>query len=235
MQPIFTMKCTAVRNGSHPLGYLDLEIKVSNGLLVINPSLNKEVVPLNVSSAHPSFVHRAWPVGLAIRNYTLSAVWQRSSNLSALQHKYRMSGASFESLCWMAQWRPSARTNTCLDINAGTTSRIVLRFHPSYVPAFKAALKQCGKPHGMHDFISGIQVAWRNSLPTPAGIVSASNRTSCLSHMQQQHSREGLLENNKGCGLLLLPQTGMHFSNTSNRRFSDFSLKRVCHLQESTG
>ena len=59
--PIFTMQCTAVRNGALPLSYLDLEIVESNGSLVINPSYNKEVIPLNISSAHPSFVHQAWP------------------------------------------------------------------------------------------------------------------------------------------------------------------------------
>ena len=155
----FIIKCAAI--SSRRVKYLDtwacLEDLDGQNMrkFQVTANIDKQTMPLQMSSAHNDHVHRSWPKSLAKRVLDLTPRHLQESTLQSLVEKFRLSNANKPTLGIM-----QSMIEDCSGVHNSPISRVTI--HPLWWRILPKAMHKVHPPSCVEDVP---RIAWNNGVP----------------------------------------------------------------------
>jgi len=166
----YKLKCTDVSRDS--VKFLDTFVSIINGRISVQPSIDKPLIPLAISSAHAPSVHKAWPRAVSRRIQNLAGS-NAEDALQKLSSWYRLHNASPYTCTRVLQVGNTPNLKLSSDKRSAW---LKLGFHPILYSAIPRAIRACPVPDQSSDAGLTVRITWRNRLPSVGQRVMASNK-----------------------------------------------------------
>ena len=210
-QHIFIHECRDVGSSSRPVQMLDMIVSIDQSCLSLSVCQDKPLTPLCPSSCHVSHVHSSWPCSVISRGANQSKHSIHTA-LDRLIHRYELSNAHPLTIHFLAQAKAQVLSGTTSSGRVHeTVCSLVLPFHPTFQRVVSRSLTILSPP----ELPSKLVIAWRNVLPSVAGLIVRANSASASAYVRQQirDGGEGFVflfsSSSSSCNTSLLPNNSM--------------------------
>ena len=149
---------------------LDLVVSIRAGHISAIPCMDKQPLPLCVSSLHHTHVHRSWPAAVRRRALALAGPHHSTAVLSQLLNNYRGVATHPDTLQRLAGSQPRQHNNN--DNDPRPRFAFVLRYHPTLVKSFVIASRRAPIPRSLE---FKLIPAWANGVPSVSSVTLKHN------------------------------------------------------------